>query len=536
MATFVVAVEDQLASGQLRQTAPQHDRRFATLLVSGLTLFALAVHGYHPYAEDGGLYLAGAKRLLDPALYPHGTAFVLEPTRLSLFATMVAAIVRLTHLGLPVTLLVLHLASIWATLFAAWMLAARCWATRTARAGAVVLLACWLALPVAGTALALMDPYLTARSISTPCMVFALAAVLDLTDRSLSRAMRRRGLILWIASLALAAAMHPLMASYALGATMILACVRSPNPRNRIWGIAIISAASLAAAACIQLTAAPESADYRRIALTRSYWFPAAWSWYELAGLAAPLVILAIFAWRKSPSPPHRIANETAPRAVAQMAVAAGAAAWMAAALFAHPGSATHLIARLQPLRVFHIVYLVMVLHLGAKLGELLLRRHAFRWVAAMFLLGAIMFAFARSAFPASRHLEFPWTTPRNPWVQAFLWIRDNTPKDALFALDADYINAPSENAQCFRAIAERSSLPDYSKDGGEASIAPGLTTEWKAGQQAQQLLSAPTTTDAMRIATLAPLGVSWLVLDARAATNLDCPYANATVKVCRLR
>jgi hypothetical protein len=153
-----------------------------------------------------------------------------------------------------------------------------------------------------------------------------------------------------------------------------------------------------------------------------------------------------------------------------------------------------------------------------------------------MFLLGAIMFAFARSAFPASRHLEFPWTTPRNPWVQAFLWIRDNTPKDALFALDADYINAPSENAQCFRAIAERSSLPDYSKDGGEASIAPGLTTEWKAGQQAQQLLSAPTTTDAMRIATLAPLGVSWLVLDARAATNLDCPYANATVKVCRLR
>jgi len=151
------------------------------------------------------------------------------------------------------------------------------------------------------------------------------------------------------------------------------------------------------------------------------------------------------------------------------------------------------------------------------------------------------MFAAQRNAFPHSRHLELPWTSPQNPWVQAFLWIRDNTPKDAFFALDADYINAPGEDAQCFRAIAERSSLPDYSKDGGEASIAPSLTASWKAGQQAQQQARSAAgtdaaTADAHRIAALTPLGVSWLVLDARAATNFDCPYANGTVKVCRLR
>ena len=534
MATFVASVENQFASEQVRQATPSQERRFAILLVSGLTLFALLIHGYHPCAEDGGLYLAGVKRLLDPALYSHGTAFVLEPTRLSLFAPLVAAIVRFTHLTLPVVLIALHLASIWATLFAAWMLAARCWTTRTARAGAVVLLACWLALPVAGTALALMDPYLTARSLSTPCMILALAAVLDFTDRNLSNTRRRRGLILWIASIALAAAMHPLMAAYALGATMILACVRSPKPRHRVWGTVALAAASVAAAACIQLTAAPESADYRRIALTRSYWFPAAWSWYELAGLAAPLAILAIFAWGKSQAPRSHTSNAKA--ALAQMAFAAGASAWLTATLFARAGASTHLVARLQPLRVFHIVYLVMVLFLGAKLGEILLRRHAFRWAAAMLLLGGIMFASARSAFPASDHLDLPGTTPRNLWVQAFLWIRDNTPRDALFALDADYINAPNEDAQCFRAIAERSSLPDYSKDGGEASIAPELTTEWQQGQRAQQQLSAPATTDAMRVTTLSPLGVSWLVLDAPAATNLDCPYANPAVKVCRLR
>jgi hypothetical protein len=174
-----------------------------------------------------------------------------------------------------------------------------------------------------------------------------------------------------------------------------------------------------------------------------------------------------------------------------------------------------------------------MVLMLGATLGERILRRHAWRWAAVPFLLGGIMFAAARTAFPASSHVELPFTTSRNNWTQAFLWIRTHTPNAALFALDADYINAPGEDAQCFRAIAERSALPDYSKDGGEASIAPELTAAWKQGQAAQQNLSQ--STDANRISALAPLGVSWLILKSNAQTSFDCPYHNAHVKVCRL-
>jgi hypothetical protein len=151
-------------------------------------------------------------------------------------------------------------------------------------------------------------------------------------------------------------------------------------------------------------------------------------------------------------------------------------------------------------------------------------------------LLGGTMLGAERVSFANSNHLEMPRVAARNVWVQAFLWVRENTPKDALFALDADYINARGEDAQCFRAIAERSVLPDYSKDGGEASIAPELTEAWKAGQAAQQGLSAAATTDAERVARLAPLGVTWMVLQAGAETRLDCPYANAAVKVCRLR
>jgi type IV secretory pathway VirB2 component (pilin) len=537
LATFVATLDhplDRSAQPHASQQADPQDLRFARLLTGALSLFSVVINGYHPYAEDGGLYLAGIKRLLNPALFPSQTAFVLEPMRFSLFAPLIAALVRLTHLSLPGIVLILHLATIWATLFACWQLASRCWATRTARAGAVVLLACWLALPVAGTALVLMDPYLTARSISTPCMVFALVAILDMTRPiRLETRSRLRNLGLCLASLALAMAMHPLMAVYAAGAALLLALLRSPRPRLRLWGTVTLCALALAAATCVHLAAAPEGAGVTRVALTRTYWFPAEWSWYELLGLAAPLAILSLFAAPRQPartslSPPAQLA-------LAQMAIVAGALAFLIAVVFSHASAPNHLVARMQPLRVFQVVYLVMVLLLGAKLGDLVLRRAAWRWAAAMLLLGGVMFAAGRAAFPYSNHLDLPWTTSRNAWVQAFEWIRANTPQQALFALDPDYINAPGEDAQCFRAIAERSALPDYSKDGGEASIAPQLTPAWRAGQQAQRTLAAPSFTDAERLAALHPLGVTWIVLNAQYLTSFNCPYANPVVKVCRL-
>jgi hypothetical protein len=532
LATLAVT---QLASQELERTSRTDDRTFAMLFVSGLTLFAVAIAGYHPYAEDGGLYMAGVKRLLDPTLYPHGAAFVLEPTRFSLFAPMLSAIVRLSHLGLPTVLLALHLASIWATLFAAWMLASRCWPTRTARAGAVTLLACWLGLPIAGTALLFMDPYVTARSLSTPCMILALIGVLDWTARDKGYDPRRRNPALWLISIVLAAAMHPLMAAYALGASLVLMCMRSSRPSVRRWGTVSLCAASLGLAAALQKAALAESPEYIRVALTRTYWFLTEWRWYEVAGLIAPLAILTAIAWstRRTQQSASTEA-EAARKALAQMAIAVGATAAIVALLFARPDAATHLVARLQPLRIFQIVYLVMVLTLGARLGESILRRSPWRWGATLAILGITMLAAARAAYPASRHLELPWLQERNPWVSAFIWIRDNTPHDALFALDADYINAPGEDAQCFRTIAQRSALADYSKDGGEASIAPALTQEWAAEQHAQMSLNSET--DAARVAALQPLGVSWVILDKEASTAFSCPYRNSTVQVCRLK
>jgi len=218
-------------------------------------------------------------------------------------------------------------------------------------------------------------------------------------------------------------------------------------------------------------------------------------------------------------------------RALAQMSVVAGALAVLVAAMFARVNAASLEVARLQPLRVFQMVYLVMIVFVGGWLARWTTRRTAL-WVAALGVSAAGMFFAERTTFPASAHIELS-TARTNEWEQAFAWISRNTPKDAVFALDADYITKQGEDAQGFRAIAERTSLPDYSKDGGEAAITPELSDAWRDGEEAQTGLSART--DSERIARLAPRSVSWVVLERGAATGFDCAYANGAVKVCRL-
>jgi hypothetical protein len=146
------------------------------------------------------------------------------------------------------------------------------------------------------------------------------------------------------------------------------------------------------------------------------------------------------------------------------------------------------------------------------------------------------MFAAQRAQFPASAHVELPWRLEEtaNPWVQAFLWCRSHTPASALFALDAHYITTYGEDAQTFRAIALRSAVPDFSKDGGEAAITPRLADEWSAGFHAQLDLNQQT--EQQLRAHLAPFGVGWVILSSHSPAALPCPYDNGSLRVCRLR
>ncbi|MBB5338269.1 DUF6798 domain-containing protein [Tunturiibacter gelidoferens] len=530
---MATSIASQLSSVELELEQYRRERSFAAALVTVLTLVALLIHGYHPYAEDGGIYLPEIKRLLDPRLYPYGAEFVVGHLRYSVFAPLVAGMVRESRLSLEMVLLLVHLASFWVTLFAAWLLAARCYGSREARGGAVTLLAVWLTIPIAGTSLMLMDPYVTARSISTPCALLALVGALQfLSPRFETEGERRRGLTLCCGALAGAGIMHPLMGAYALGWVLVLGAALSVSRLVRVWGTVGLGLAAVLAATVVQLLAPVESVAYQRVMLTRSYWFLSQWHWYEWVGLAAPLMILAIVAMGRSRT------VDSVGVALARASMVSGGTAIAVALLFAREGAAVHQVARLQPLRIFQLVYVVMILVAGATLGERVLRRRGWRWVAVFSVLAVVMVLADRETFPGSKHLELPealaWAAKGggNRWEQAFVWIRESTPKDAVFALDAYYTVRDGEDAQSFRAIAERSSLPD-SKDGGTASNRPELTEEWSQGMALQTGLGRGV--DASRFAALKSIGATWVVLERDAATRFGCAYEDEAVKVCRL-
>jgi hypothetical protein len=474
-----------------------------------LTPFVLVVHGYHPLADDGAIYVAGIKELVDPNLYQPDAVFVTSHVRLSIFAHVLAALVRHAHVPLSILLLILHLASIFLFLLGASRVARKLFDARAARWGALLLMACCFTLPVAGTSLFLMDPYVTARSFSTPLALFALAATLD---------MAWQRAVLW---LALATLLHPLMAGFT--AIYLLALVFA---LRRMWA-ALAAFAGVGLLACFVLFLAtrhvPLDLASSQAALSRSYFFLSTWEWYEYPGLIFPLLLLTATAW-------HTRARG-AMGSISVASVVIGSCAMIVALCFVHR-SGSFPLARLQVLRAFHMIYLTGTLLAGGLLGRLARQRI---WISVVIYLTVLiaMFVGQRLTYPASDPIEWPGLNPRNAWQQAFLWIRSNTPENAVFGMDADYIESEGEDAQGFRATAERSSIADWYKDGGVAAIFPAAQELWWRQVRITEKLNQAT--DEQRSARLLSLGASWILLPVRIATGLPCPYVNQAVRVCRL-
>lgn len=484
-------------------------------MVTTASLLAFLLLGHHPFAEDGGIYAAAIEARMDPSLFPIGHAWVAAHTRFAGFVPAVAWLFQHLHLPLATGLLLLQIAALFATLAAALHLGILCFQQSAGARWGTIVIATAAGLPIAGTSLYLVDPYVTARTLTTPMLLWSLCALLE---RRTSRAA-----VLWCG----AALLHPLMACWALLPIFFILCQRQRHPAR--WTAALILLA-LAMAASIVSFAPPDPPLVHTLAETRSYWFLTQWQWFEWIGAIAPLALLLFMG-----QSPH-LSNQWTPagRDLLKGVFLAGALALLIAGLFAPtPGRGT-LLARLQPLRSFHEIYCVFLTLLGgmclqwisSKIGRA-------RAILPIVAIGIVMLVSQLSLYPSSSHLEMPWSTPANPWQQAFLWISQNTPNSALFALDANYIDLPGEDAQGFRAIALRSTLPDRAKDGGIASVVPALAPDWQRGVQAQADLSA--IDDAQRRTNLLPLGVSWLVLPAQAKTSLACPYRNATVLVCTL-
>lgn len=507
------------------------------LVLATLTAFAFLLMGYHPGLEDDAFYLAAIKKNLNPALFPHDAEFFRLQFQATIFDKLVAFSVRLAHLPLAWTVLLWQFVAILLLLLGCWRISRRCFSEAPAQWASVATIAVLLTLPVSGTGITLADQYLHPRTLATAAVLAAVVAVLD-----------RR---LWLAGLFLAVAfsIHAIMASFGISFCAFLLWNQRASMQTARPAVATVAALAVPFGWIFE----PSSDAWRQAAATRSFYFVARWPWYEWVGVFAPLLLIYIFARflrHQAESDAHRVGG-TLPLLVSSLLYYGVFQTIVGLAIMLPPGFER--LRPFEPMRYLHLLYLLFFLIMGGLLGRYILKRGVYRWLLLFVPLSAGMFYAQRQMFPATKHLELPGATTNNAWLQAFAWIRQNTPVDSLFALDPHYVTLPGEDYHGFRALAERSVLADYDKDGGMAARVPRLAPRWLREVNAQTGWRDFQPADFQRLKN--EFGVNWVILSrtdaiaqhdagrdaggdqsgTAAPAGLTCPYQNAQLKVCRL-
>ena len=483
-----------------------------------LTLAGFAVMGYHPGLEDDGVYLSAVKSDLDPALYPHDSEFFRLQTQATLFDKFIAGFVRLTRVPVPWAEMLWQLLSLYTILWAAHSIAQKLFPEEHARWAGVALLAAMFTLPVAGTALYLADQHLHPRNV-------AIALILLAIDRTLaSRNWQTFGLLL------AAMAVHPIMAAFGVSFCFILGLVVRDSIYIRLASFRPRRPhARLAAALPLTWIFEPPTPAWRRALNTRTYYFLYQWTWYEWLGAIGPLVLFWIL-WRWMSSKERPAGALLARFALAL--VVYGAFQQCVAMVLLAPEALVR-VTPLQPMRYLHLEYVLLVLIAGGLLGRHLLGRISWRWALFFIAAGGGMSLSQKVLLPASEHLELPGRGSRNAWVQAFEWIRQNTPADAYFALDPGYLDIPGEDCHSFRALAERSQLADAIKDAAVVTQVPELAPRWTVQVDAQAGFSRFQPADFQRLNE--QYGVDWVLLSNPPPARLTCLWHNYELSVCRI-
>lgn len=468
-----------------------------------LTAAAVLVHGYHPFVEDAEIYVPGIKKLLNPGLYPFNDGFFASHARLTLFPNLMAWSARITHLPLEWVLLAWHFFCIFLLLAGCWKLGRLCFGSTRAAWGSAALVASLLTIPVAGTALYIMDQYVNPRSFSTAAGLWIVMAVV-----------RRKYLqaAMWIVLLAL---IHPLMAMFGLAYAVLLVGGRRMQRSLRPYALALFPLALFP----------PVTPAYRQVLDSHSYFFLLRWAWYEWLGILGPLLLLWWFG---------RIANRRKLVLVERLCftgIVFGLIFLVIGLVITIPPQFARL-AELQPMRSLLLIYVLLFVIAGGLLAEQVLKAKLWRWLVFV-PVGAGMFYAQRQLFPATPHLEWPGRRTGNQWVQAFLWIRGNTPGNAYFVLDPEHMRLAGEDQHGFRAIAERSMLADRVKDSGAVTMFPALAQTWLEQVNSQQGWKDFGAEDFGRLHQ--QFGVDWVVLQQPGVAGMDCPYRNDAVLVCRI-
>jgi hypothetical protein len=470
----------------------------------------MAVMGYHPGTEDDGVYLTAVKSDLNPALYPHDVDFFRVQLQATLFDRWIADFVRITHVPLPATELLFQFASIFVILAACWSIARMLFKDERAQWAGVALVAAMLTLPVSGAAIYLADQHLHPRNMATALVLLAV-----------SRILRNK---LWqaVPLLFVSFVLHPIMAllgiSFCFFLTMALL--------EPVYAWLRSLRGSFASAVPLGWIFEAPTASWHRALENRRYMFLYRWTWYEWLGAIGPLVLFWLL-WR--------LALRRGEPNLARFALAVFAYGMVhqVASMIVLGSPALVRLTPMQPMRYLQLVYVFMVLIGGCFIGKYILKASALRW-AAFLMVGCFgMFAAQRVLFAASSHLELPGVRTTNPWLEAFAWIRVNTPVDAYFAIDPNYLAAPGEDYHSFRALAERSQLADAIKDTSVVTQVPELGPRWEEQTNATAGWMQFKLADFKRLKST--FGADWALVSYPATAGLDCKWHNARLAVCQI-
>jgi len=474
--------------------------------------------GYHPGMEDDANFLAASKAALNPALYPYNSGFFRLQLKLSIFDKFIADSVRLTHIPLAWTVLFWQLLSLFVILWAAWRIAARLFSEASAQGAGVAMLSAMFTLPVAGTAIYIADQHLHSRNIATALILLAVSRILE------RKTWQAVPLVL------LAFAFHPLMGAMGISFCCVLSLtlfqplhkwIQARRNRNND-GLATTAIAAIPFAWLFD----PPSPTWLEALHTRRFLLLFEWTWYEWLGAIAPLALFWLVA---------RVARRRGDWMLARFATAIliyGIFQQAVAFLLLGPQSPITF-CTLEPMRYLQLVYIFLVLIAGCYAGRSLLKASVWRWTLFLLIVNVPMFYVQRQTFPGTVHLEMPGAAPSSSWLQAFDWIRHNTPTDAYFALDPWYLDAPGEDCHGFRALAERSSLADAVKDTTVVTKMPQLGPAWKEQNLAEVGWSHFQLADFERLK--ARFGVDWVLVSYPQPASLDCHWHNDILAVCQI-
>lgn len=477
------------------------------------TILAVAVMGYHPGYEDDGVYLTAVKSDLNPALYAKDAEFFRLQTQATIFDKVIAGFVRLTGMQVANAELLFQLASIALIIFGCWSIASRLFKDARSQWAGVALVVAMFTLPVAGTALYLVDQHLHPRAMATGLILLAVSRILE----------NKKGQA--IPLLLLAFLLHPIMS--ALGISFCFFLALTADDRMGMW-FRRRPRPGFLAVAFVPLGWIFESPTpvWQEAIDARKYLLLFQWEWYEWLGAIAPILLFWIL-WR--------VARKYGDTVLARFALAVllFGVFQMAVALvvFGFPSLAR--LIPLQPMRFLHLIYIFMMLIGGCLVGKYLLKASVWRWAAFLVVINAGMYAAQRPIFASTEHLELPGGSPANRWLQAFAWIRVNTPTDAYFAIGPDYLPAPGEDYHGFRPLAERSHLADNIKDGGLVTQVPELGDIWARQVQAQRGWSRFKLANYERLK--AEFGVDWVLVSYPAPSGLACQWHNDALSVCQI-